>query len=893
MSSTMADDVRRSGRANKGHHTKNADALDEPILNTKSKAKGKSEKKTSAAGGTETARSQSAQSVEKKEQKKEDKEDVIRCVCGDQRDIRGRQMILCDKCSVWQHNRCLNLPEGDYWENKEYYCEQCNPQDHVELLAAIGRGEKPWSRKKGQKPPKSRPSDVRADVREEKSQQPTPQPAQPPTPPSVPAPAPAPTKAETPASPATASTPASKDAPQESSNGKAEANPSKETPKSQPQSPTGEKRRHESASEKDTSKKRRKSSAPHTEKSPPQSEVASEIDALPSKQRRPLAEKLRDILVPLIDVAASDSRGYHIPDGETSRSLATTFALQIDQALLMRHGDTVNQESPFFKQHRSIMFNVKKNTILIDRLLTGGLTPEELAAMAPEEMASEEKQREYAAIREANEKQMVLTEETGPRLRKTHKGEEVVGEDYMPDDSTFRAPPPREREPDEQAQPQSPSRDGQMTVELPEDVGHRGPLAVDTSGAPVDGVRRPSAAFDINSVFEKVRSPQHDQQAFLPRRQSSIRAQERPQQGPGVDADIDRLLKDEDNDVEMSDYRSDPTIVWQGTISMQQMERFDTVARFVAGGDFGQVVPWDKLLASLLPIQGRIESGKGDEYIRGLGSTGSHDVAVLALSPVSSEGRAAFDHLYHYFQPRNRWGVVPVEGNDSVRDLYVIPVPPGGSNLPPFLDMLEHCTIETPRKEHMMLLALVAKLPEVKPQLQQAQQIEQYPGQTTPGPQPPHSIQAPNGPTNGPGPSPSPLTNPHGPQYSPVGTSFSPAQSFAANHHIQYAQPPPQQQPNNGHPYAPQQVPPQSHPQAINPRMTEILGPYINEPTTLQILQSGVGTTMTEDQMANLRYILDTVPEARASMKVLTEHLAARVVPEGKPVAVLPENGQA
>jgi hypothetical protein len=899
------DDVRRSGRANKGHHTKNADALDEPLLNSKSKAKGKPEKKTKA----EPARSQSAQS----EEVDEEDDAVIRCVCGEQRDIKGREMIMCDKCSVWQHNKCLQLPEGDYWKNKDYYCEQCHPDDHVELLAAMARGEKPWNRKKGQKPPKSRPSDVRpkVEVKQEKSKPATPQPAQPlqPPPPSAPAPTPPrapaqpqpqpPVQAPTvPAPVAPAPVSATKDASVDVEISKIEtkvehciltslryANNTqpnkKETPKSQPQSPVGEKRRRESAVEKESSsKKRRKSSAPHTEKVAPQSEIATEIEALPPKQK-PLAEKLRDTLAPLIDAAASDSRGYHIPDGETAKSLATRFALEIDHAALLRHGEPTNAESPFVLQLRSIMFNVKKNTILIDRLLTGGLTTEELASMAPEEMASEEKQREYAAMREANEKQMVLTEEPGPRLRKTHKGEEVVGEDYMPADNDFRAPPPRDRELDTKtAEPQSPSRDGQMTVELPEDVGHEAPLAVDTSVTSEDGIRRSSAAFDINSVFDKVRSPQHDQQTFLLRRQSSIRAQEKPQQGPGVDADIDRLLKEEDNDVDMSDYRSDPSIVWQGTLSMQQMERFDAVARFVAGGDFGTVIPWDRLLSSTLPIQGRIESTKGDEYIRGLGSTGSHDVCVLALSPVSSEGRAAMNHLYEYFSPRNRWGVVPVEGNDAVRDLYVIPVPPGGTNLPPFLDMLEHCTIETPRKEQMMLLALVAKLPEEKSEVSQVQNAEQFPLQSVPA----HPVQAPNGPTNGsvPGASPSPLTNPHGPQYSPVGPSFSPMPNFAANNHLQYAPPPPPLL-NNGQ-YAPQPPPPtpQANLPPSNPKFTEILGPYMLEPTIQQFVISGVWLTMTEKMASDLKYIMDTVPDARKEMSILTHHMASKkVTPDG------------
>lgn len=52
-------------------------------------------------------------------------------------------MICCDRCEAWQHNSCMGLPE-EWPEKKKYFCEQCKPQDHKELLAAIKRGEKPW-----------------------------------------------------------------------------------------------------------------------------------------------------------------------------------------------------------------------------------------------------------------------------------------------------------------------------------------------------------------------------------------------------------------------------------------------------------------------------------------------------------------------------------------------------------------------------------------------------------------------------------------------------------------------------------------------------------------------------------------------------------------------------
>ena len=62
--------------------------------------------------------------------------------------------------------------------------------------------------------------------------------------------------------------------------------------------------------------------------------------------------------------------------------------------------------------------------------------------------------------------------------------------------------------------------------------------------------------------------------------------------------------------------------------------------------------------------------------------------------------------------------------------------------------------------------------------------------------------------------------------------------------------------------------------------MAEILGPYINMPTIQAILQSGAGDTMTDEQMGNLRYIMDTVPEARDDLSKLTQHFAAKIAPQ-------------
>ena len=120
----LTDEPRRSGRATKGQHTKERDIAED--ASTKTKGKGKAGKAKAA------------------EEEEGEPEEIIRCVCGqyEEEEDNPRTMICCDKCSAWQHNSCMGLPE-DY-EPPKYFCEQCRPNDHKELIAAMERGEKPW-----------------------------------------------------------------------------------------------------------------------------------------------------------------------------------------------------------------------------------------------------------------------------------------------------------------------------------------------------------------------------------------------------------------------------------------------------------------------------------------------------------------------------------------------------------------------------------------------------------------------------------------------------------------------------------------------------------------------------------------------------------------------------
>lgn len=172
------DEPRRSGRATKGQYTKDRD-IDEK---TGSKRKGKGRGSKSK--------------VEEEEVDGEEENEKIRCVCGhyEPEEEIERNMICCDNCQAWQHNDCMGLPDDPSYAPKEYFCEECKPENHEELMAAIARGEKPWEEvakrrealeeekapkkkggKKGRKSGVARASDVqpRASQEVEPSQPPT------------------------------------------------------------------------------------------------------------------------------------------------------------------------------------------------------------------------------------------------------------------------------------------------------------------------------------------------------------------------------------------------------------------------------------------------------------------------------------------------------------------------------------------------------------------------------------------------------------------------------------------------------------------------------------------------------------------------------------------------
>ncbi|PNS15001.1 hypothetical protein CAC42_2230 [Sphaceloma murrayae] len=823
------DEPRRSGRASKGQHKHLDDPVDAGAPKSKKGGKGKASKSVS-------------EPVEE-----EEAQEVIRCVCGDDTDELGRAFIACDACEAWQHNVCMGVSLKEDEQPDHYFCEQCRPEEHKELLEAMKRGEKPWEdrlraaeeaerpKKKGKKGSRKstgkaiKGGETKPDARDTPSATPSQQASQTAT-------QPPPTAQET------------------GTKRKFEEEPAGEVQPANGQSAAP------APSASGRAEKKRKSTTKEAAAALEDPTTALlDISSLPKDRQNvgiALDKSVRDGLETKIREGT-----LKLPEGQSAAAIARRLATLIEYELYMHHGQPSKESQGYGNQFRAIHANFKNNPALIDRLFHKTLTPAELATMSSQDMASEELQRAREKMKEEADKQAVMIrEDDKPRVRRTHKGDEYVEEGNTNTvDSVFTSQPVRRRESEmDMDGAGSPNRPA-ATAQSPNPNGR--PTPIDTSSA--DQRRQSSQNFDINNVWAKTAaSPDTDRPSSRPAPPTNGAAANQPpppNQATG-DADIDRLLADNDDD-DYAPAESKPAsggVIWRGKFSQPGVTSLTASARHVAGNDFSRFVPWQQFLPSQLEIEGRLEKGKADDYLCGLQWSKKSDVSVLSLTPYDS--RAAFDQIFEYFHTRNRYAVgKKAHGcSDLIKDLYISPVE-ANTAPPPHIDLLDYCDIKFPSSERVLLATFVVN----KPTSWDQADAMPVPADTA----------FPTGRMSLPGPAASPINPSSGPNFSPAPRhGFTPDQAGSAFPPNPYNAPPQQQG------YGQQSPPPPGVLTPHDPLATQIIGHYLQCPVAQQILMATNGR-IEETEARNMRDIFDREPAARERMEVFASVVGAR--PDG------------
>ncbi|KAI0026001.1 hypothetical protein F4780DRAFT_2716 [Xylariomycetidae sp. FL0641] len=671
---------RRSVRATKGQHTKAFDLENGPEPPKRRQSK-KNIKKA----------------AEKEEKHEEEDEEIIRCICGattQDDDDANEPWIACDKCGAWQHNVCVGMSVFTEDLTKDYFCEQCAPDDHRQTLEAMEKGERPWE-------------DRRRKYEDEKKRK----------------------KGSKKGKGKRASDPKERSSPAASAKTKPSPTPDIKKDEPTPDSAAKGKRKSREYSQGPLNKLRKISepqAMPAVPNYTPPADLPESIQKLEGA-RRQAALGLQKSLDVAIDQAEKKNL-YSLPQGSTKKAVSERLAIELERAFQDTHPHTSQNAS----QLRALVFSLKSNVELAARVLNRTLTPPSFVVMTGDELATKELQRENAEMKARADKQSILITEDGPRVRRTHKGEEIVEGDNVA--VTGDDAPSHLRQQGAREAAQTDGTGNERAKSISQERGtpaharraSTGPLRVDTQPQQSP---RPSD-FDIGKVFSSVRSPSVSHQ-----RRASTQVHSA---GPVDDPDVDRLLEDDENDSPpyspVED--TDPDVVWRGPLVMTNVANIPMIAKYMGGADLSKLrgIPWKDLIPTFLTVAGRIPEEKAVPYLCGLRYTAMIDLVITSITPAHPHDEAArkqFLAVIDYFRSKKRYGVVGERKLGNVRDTYLIPVSEGKEPIPEPMQNIGDHLIPQERSEPMLLLVFVVRDDKQTPtQADQASGSQQLPAAT-------------------------------------------------------------------------------------------------------------------------------------------------------------------
>jgi len=492
---------------------------------------------------------------------------------------------------------------------------------------------------------------------------------------------------------------------------------------------------------------RRKSSIATTKKAKkakedttPQKELVNTVSELRNTYRQTVVGFLITCISEHAKRLINDKK-ITLQQDSTVETLCENRALQIEHHVYLNHFAEGQIVTDYKNKMRTIALNLKSNAALSDEILGGRLSCERLSHMTTEEMASKELKELTQQVRLESEKHNTLINETGPRIRRTHKGEELVneettvqsGQDTLLESGTVirrssevvmdePPPPPPPPAPITPGQPDSPAQPAEASMSPPTTVTATSETPRSPSQAlPIEGSAPPlekkERSFSIENVWSQVESPDTERRpSRLPARPAPVKPVDSK-----IDKDIDMLLKDDDQDVGTPPYSpasyndhyspkpdQDDDTVWRGRIDMNQIANLTATASLLGGPEQLGDKRWFELLDPVLNIDGRIKHERATEYLCGQKFSRSSSMVLASLKPEHSANQAQFDKLFEYFKTKERYAVVGKHNSPCIKDLYIVPID-SNETLPDWFNVVDPPSKvpEKSRSSRMLVLIFV------------------------------------------------------------------------------------------------------------------------------------------------------------------------------------------
>lgn len=369
-----------------------------------------------------------------------------------------------------------------------------------------------------------------------------------------------------------------------------------------------------------------------------------------------------------------------LPQGKNAAAFCADVAAAVERAVFRICYKAAKLAAEYNNKIRSIYFNLGKNISLASEVLRGGIPPERLAQMTTDEMANKELQEYMAKVRIQSEINVTLVTTDGPRIRKTHKGEELV----EPLQESSRSPRPEES----LFQPA-------IEIHQPDDVqsGHmaRSPGLINTHTMEVGTSQGGWTPVESNSS-EGSNSPNSGHQQYmlsgLHREQEDSECYEdsggSDKSTPCTSQDdmylghsqLGKSLSPPSTFGSPSRDQMTTTVMeggrWVGRIEMRGIEGTCTIGELMGGPDSICGVNWSSLLDELLCVDSDVNPGITNSFLKDLCTSNSTSVMMVSLRPLGRADETEWTDVFNHFKDIGRHGVIAKHYLGCTRVMYLI-----------------------------------------------------------------------------------------------------------------------------------------------------------------------------------------------------------------------------